>query len=49
MTTTHQKFWPLADDPEGEIYETLVWDLPGFRPRRRPKRPVRVPASRKSR
>ncbi len=25
------KFWPLDYDPEGEIYETLAWDLPGFR------------------
>jgi len=30
-----RKFWPLDFDPEGEIYETLAWDLPGFRPSRR--------------
>jgi len=27
------KFWPLDYDPEGEIYENLAWDLPGFRRR----------------
>jgi len=26
-----RKFWPLDYDPEGEIYENLAWDLPGFR------------------
>ena len=26
----HQ-FWPLDPDPDGEIYENLAWDLPGFR------------------
>jgi hypothetical protein len=26
-----QKFWPLDDNPECEIYENLAWDLPGFR------------------
>jgi hypothetical protein len=26
-----RKFWPLDYDPEGEIYESVVWDLPGFR------------------
>jgi len=25
------QFWPLDYDPEGEIYESLSWDLPGFR------------------
>ena len=29
MTT--RKFWPLDYDPEGEIYENVAWDLPGFR------------------
>jgi len=28
-----RKFWPLDYDPEGEIYENLAWDLPGFRRR----------------
>lgn len=37
-----RKFWPLDYDPEGEIYESVVWDLPGFRripviSRRRPQ------------
>jgi hypothetical protein len=27
-----RKFWPLDFDLEGEIYENLAWDLPGFRP-----------------
>lgn len=33
------KYWPLDDDPEGEIYDNLAWDLPGFRRERqvRPK------------
>lgn len=26
-----RKFWPLDYDPEGEIYENVAWDLPGFR------------------
>jgi hypothetical protein len=26
-----RKFWPLDFDPEDEVYETLVWDLPGYR------------------
>jgi hypothetical protein len=30
------KFWPLDFDSDGEIYENLAWDLPGFR-RDRPK------------
>jgi len=36
---TVSKFWPLDYDPEGEIYENVSWDLPGFRPDRkdRPK------------
>jgi len=25
-----QNFWPLDFDPEGEIYENLAWDLPGY-------------------
>jgi hypothetical protein len=30
-----RKFWPLDYDPEGEIYENLAWDLPGFRREKR--------------
>ncbi len=26
-----RKFWPLDYDPEGEIYENVAWDLPGYR------------------
>jgi hypothetical protein len=29
------KYWPLDYDPEGEIYDNLAWDLPGFRRERR--------------
>ena len=29
------KYWPLDDDLEGEIYDSLAWDLPGFRRERR--------------
>lgn len=31
---SNRNFWPLDDDPEGEIYENLAWDLPGFRGRK---------------
>jgi len=24
-------FWPFDYDPEGEIYENVAWDLPGYR------------------
>jgi hypothetical protein len=27
----NNNFWVLDYDPEGEIYESLSWDLPGFR------------------
>lgn len=29
-----RKFWPLDFDPEGEIYENVAWDLPGYKSRR---------------
>jgi hypothetical protein len=32
---TQRKYWPLDYDPEGEIYDSLSWDLPGFRRNRR--------------
>jgi hypothetical protein len=25
------KFWPLDDDPEDPIYDSVAWDLPGYR------------------
>jgi hypothetical protein len=25
-----RKFWPLDFDPEGEIYDNVAWDLPGY-------------------
>ena len=28
------KFWSLDMDTEGQIYDNLVWDLPGYRPRK---------------
>ena len=40
-----RKFWPLDFDPEGEIYENVAWDLPGYdRPRKRdlPRANVRL-------
>jgi hypothetical protein len=27
------KYWPLDMDPEGQIYDNVAWDLPGFRRR----------------
>jgi hypothetical protein len=27
-----RKFWLWDSDPEDEIYETLAWDLPGYKP-----------------
>jgi len=44
------KFWPLDFDPEGEIYENVAWDLPGYqRGRRLPHRPADPPRRKKSR
>ena len=40
------KFWLLDYDPEGEIYENVAWDLPGYR---RAGPPRRGQAPRKSR
>ena len=34
-----RKFWPLDFDPEGEIYENVAWDLPGYQ-RSRESRPT---------
>ena len=25
------KYWPIDTDPEGQIYDNVAWDLPGFR------------------
>ncbi|HEY1240000.1 MAG TPA: hypothetical protein VGF16_05560 [Bryobacteraceae bacterium] len=36
-----RKFWPLDYDPEGEIYESVAWDLPGFK-----RKEVSLPARR---
>ena len=43
------KFWSLDMDTEGQIYDNIVWDLPGFRPRKparreRPAHPARKTA-----
>ena len=40
------KFWPLDDNSEGEIYDNLAWDLPGYRRR---KSDSRVKSRRKPR
>ena len=32
-----RKFWPLDFDPEGEIYENVAWDLPGYTRNRQPR------------
>jgi len=48
-----RKFWLWDSDPEDEIYETLAWDLPGYkhsdRKQLRPaaKRPESRPAREK--
>jgi hypothetical protein len=42
------KFWPLVYDTDGEIYENVAWDLPGFR-RHRPKPRTAQPPPRKRR
>lgn len=41
------KFWPLDDDPEDPIYDSVAWDLPGYRNTR--KRQIRVPSPKSSR
>ena len=30
-----RKYWLFDSDPEGEIYENLSWDLPGYLPRQK--------------
>jgi hypothetical protein len=40
-----RKFWPLDFDPEGEIYDNLAWDLPGYRSPLRGVLPLRTPRS----
>ena len=27
---SNPKYWPLDYEPEGEIYDNLAWDLPGY-------------------
>jgi hypothetical protein len=43
-----RKFWPLDFDPEGEIYDNVAWDLPGYRTPRRVIAPPHEKAVRKS-
>jgi hypothetical protein len=39
------KYWPIDNDPEGQIYDNVSWDLPGFRRRPRSRKfPQRTPA-----
>jgi hypothetical protein len=42
------KFWPLDYDTDGEIYENVSWDLPGFRPRQPHRRSPAKPSPQKS-
>ena len=43
------KFWPLVDNSEEEIYENVAWDLPGFRQfSRRQSKPEARSSRRKS-
>jgi len=37
----NRKFWPLDDNSDGEIYDNLAWDLPGFRADNAPPRSKR--------
>jgi hypothetical protein len=37
------KFWPLDFDGEDEVYETLVWDLPGYRKKTLPRVKLTLP------
>ncbi len=39
---SRRNFWPLDLDPEGEIYENIAWDLPGYA-RRRDRHTARFP------
>jgi hypothetical protein len=36
-----RKFWLFDPDPEGEIYENLSWDLPGYLLRQKGGQPHR--------
>jgi hypothetical protein len=38
MSTSN--FWPLDFDTDGEIYENVAWDLPGFRRPRTKAKPA---------
>jgi hypothetical protein len=49
-----RKFWLWDSDPEDEIYETLAWDLPGYKsadaqPRRPASKPPKVRPAREKR
>ena len=47
---TKRKFWPLDFDPEGEIYENVAWDLPGYKRARKARAAsVRRPTKKHSR
>ena len=34
-------YWPLDFEPEDEIYDTVAWDLPGYRKASRGRHPGR--------
>ena len=44
-----RKFWPLDFDPEGEIYENVAWDLPGYKRGRQSRPPADHTRRKKSR
>jgi hypothetical protein len=43
-----RKFWLFDSYPEGEIYENLSWDLPGYRLQQKIGRPRRRRANRRN-
>ena len=47
MAIDERKFWLFDSYPEGEIYENLSWDLPGYRLQRRFGQPHRKRAGRR--
>jgi hypothetical protein len=42
---TKHNFWPLDFDAEEEVYEMLVWDLPGYRKKTLPRVKLTLPSS----
>ncbi|HJT86581.1 MAG TPA: hypothetical protein VJ732_01970 [Bryobacteraceae bacterium] len=46
---SRRKFWPLDLDPEGEIYENIAWDLPGYNRHRNNRESVPSPRRKRAR